>query len=263
MIPAPSASRRSRRIVLRLREDERRQEIVEAGIAVVQPMELLVDALQEPVLAERVPIGLGQEGEMDRRGADLLAQRPQAGDERRPRGVAVGLWRDQQPRTGDGRERHRDLELRIVAPAGALVGVGPAVVEDVLALAMGLRVAGRSGDDLAGAVPRPGHAPAASPSARRRSPNPRAPTGRRARRRGCGSRAAPPRCRPGAGRARAGRVRHGVPLRGRDGLEAIRDADLDFEGRAAHAAIMLLVAASDFDVGRCCCPLIPGQALWG
>ncbi len=87
---------------------------------------------------------------MDRRGADLLAQRPQAGDERRPRGVAVGLWRDQQPRTGHGRERHRDLELRIVAPAGALVGVGPAVVEDVLALAMGLRVAGRRGDDLAG-----------------------------------------------------------------------------------------------------------------
>ena len=67
------------------------------------------------------------------------------------RPMAAGLWRDQQPRTGNGRERHRDLELRIVAPAGALVGVGPAVVEDVLALGVGLRVAGRSGDDLAGA----------------------------------------------------------------------------------------------------------------
>ena len=53
---------------------------------------------------------------------------------------------------------------------------------------MRLHVAGRRGDDLAGAVLDQNMHRLPARCARRRSPNPRAPTGRRARRRGCGSR---------------------------------------------------------------------------
>ena len=55
--------------------------------------------------------------------------------------------RDQQPAPGHRRERRGDLKLGIVAPAGALVGVGPGVVEHIFALAVALEIAGRGGDD--------------------------------------------------------------------------------------------------------------------
>ena len=41
-----------------------------------------------------------------------------------------------------------DLQLRIVAAAGALVGIGPAAVEDILALRMRFQIAGHDADDL-------------------------------------------------------------------------------------------------------------------
>ena len=56
------------------------------------------------------------------------------------------VGRDQEPPPGDRRERRSDLEFGIVAPAGALVGVGPGVIEHVLALAMALEIAGGGGD---------------------------------------------------------------------------------------------------------------------
>ena len=51
-----------------------------------------------------------------------------------------------------GRERRGDLKLRIVAPARPLIGVRPAVVEDIFALAVALEIAGRGGDDAPAAV---------------------------------------------------------------------------------------------------------------
>ena len=66
-MPGSSASLRSRRIVLRLRDDSAAQEIVEGRVAVILPVELLVGALQEAVLAEQAPFGLGQEGDVHRR----------------------------------------------------------------------------------------------------------------------------------------------------------------------------------------------------
>ncbi len=57
-----------------------------------------------------------------------------------------GVGRDQKPAPGDRRERGGDLEFGIVAPAGALVGVGPGVVEHVFALAVALEIAGGGGD---------------------------------------------------------------------------------------------------------------------
>ena len=53
---------------------------------------------------------------------------------------------DEKTATGDGRERHGDLQLRVVAPAGALEGVGPLVIEDVLAIGMRSSVHRRDAD---------------------------------------------------------------------------------------------------------------------
>src|SRR6185437_3997714 len=58
----------------------------------------------------------------------------------------------EQARPGDRRERHSDLELRIVIAAGALEGVGPAVIEHVFALGVTLGVAGRDAEDRAAGV---------------------------------------------------------------------------------------------------------------
>ena len=80
---------------------EGRQEIVEAGVAVVEPMELLVVAVEQPVLAERLPSALGRKVRwIDEAPSSRGA--PASGDERRPRGAAVGLWRNRSrgPVTG-------------------------------------------------------------------------------------------------------------------------------------------------------------------
>ncbi len=53
---------------------------------------------------------------------------------------------DQEPASGRRRERHRDLELWIIAAAGALVGLGPAAVEHVFPARVAFDVAGRGGE---------------------------------------------------------------------------------------------------------------------
>ncbi len=50
-MPGASASLRSRRIVLRLREDRAAEKVVEARVAGIVPVELLVGALEEAALA--------------------------------------------------------------------------------------------------------------------------------------------------------------------------------------------------------------------
>ena len=52
---------------LALARGEAAKEVVEAGVAGILPMELLVGALQEAALAERAPFRLGQEGDVGRR----------------------------------------------------------------------------------------------------------------------------------------------------------------------------------------------------
>ena len=54
---------------------------VEGRVAGVLPVELLVGALQEAVLAEELPFGLGQEGDVDRGGLVPPAELDQAGGE--------------------------------------------------------------------------------------------------------------------------------------------------------------------------------------
>ena len=85
---------------------------------------------------------------MDRGGLALAAELDQAGGQRR-RATVLGVRAgpDQQPPAGRRRERHRDLELRVVVAAGALIGLGPAVVEDVFALRMRFQIAGHDAED--------------------------------------------------------------------------------------------------------------------
>ena len=73
---------------------------------------------------------LVDEGDV-RRGQAVLHRPPP-----RPRRASCCGAGAEQPPPGHRRERHRDLQLGIILPAGALQGVGPAVVEDIFALAV-------------------------------------------------------------------------------------------------------------------------------
>ena len=85
---------------------------------------------------------------MDGGGAGLVPQRPQAGDQHRRGSAALARRSNQEARAGDRRERHRDLELRVITPAGAVIGIGPGMVEDIFAHGMGLEIAGRGAEEL-------------------------------------------------------------------------------------------------------------------
>src|SRR5690606_7932060 len=54
--------------------------------------------------------------------------------------------RVQEARAAHGGEGHGAQQLGIVTPARALIGVGPAVVEDVFALAVALEIEGHDAD---------------------------------------------------------------------------------------------------------------------
>ena len=70
----------------------------------------------------------------------------------------ASAWRDfagmrtgphQEPAAGRRRERHRDLQFRVIAAAGMRIGLRPAVVEHVFAARVALEVAGRGGNERA------------------------------------------------------------------------------------------------------------------
>src|SRR6185295_16558784 len=88
---------------------QRRQEIVEALVAVVLPVVLEAAADQEAGAGERL-------------------------------GLVAGAERDEQAGASDGCERYRDLQLRVIAPAGTAIRVRPAMVEDVFAVGVALEV---------------------------------------------------------------------------------------------------------------------------
>ena len=127
---------------LALARGERRQERIEAGVAGVLPMELLVRALEVAARAQQVPFRLGREGDVNRRGASAPADIGERVGKMRAHRVGVRPRAREQSAAGRGRERHGNLQLRIVAAPGPLVGVRPAMVEDVFAARMGLHIAG-------------------------------------------------------------------------------------------------------------------------
>src|SRR5579872_1155187 len=55
----------------------------------------------------------------------------------------------QQPAAGRRREWHRDLKFWVVAAARALIGLGPAAVENVFAARVALQIAGSGGENAA------------------------------------------------------------------------------------------------------------------
>src|SRR5689334_15273363 len=99
-------------------------------------MELLVGALQIALAGKQTRFVLGQERDVDRRDVALVAERDQAGRERFLHRGGLRTGPREEARAGRRRERHADLELRVVAAPGALIGIGPAMVEDILALRM-------------------------------------------------------------------------------------------------------------------------------
>src|SRR5580704_3819739 len=118
---------------LALARGERAQEIVEIGVAVAKEMELLAIADQKAVFRQPFRILDGREGDVDRRRLGLFAQLAERPDQRLSRALGR-IGGDEEPASGHGRERHGHLELRIIVAPGALVGVGPGMVEYVLAL---------------------------------------------------------------------------------------------------------------------------------
>ena len=114
-------------------------------------MKLLSGALQEPARAERLPFRAGGKSDVERRGSGFFAKCAKPGNERLPRRFAVPR-RDEQPAAGDRRERHRDLQLWIIGQSRAVIGIGPAMIEDVLAHGMGLQIGRRGGGETAAGV---------------------------------------------------------------------------------------------------------------
>ena len=149
-MPFASASWRSRRMVLRLRAASAARKSSKRRIAGVLPMKLLIGALQESEFAEETEFRLGRKGDVN---AGCVVDAGKARSGRRPapggRLGAAGPGRTRSRASGRRRERHGDLELRIVAAAGALISLGPAAVEHVFAARMALEVAGRGGKQRA------------------------------------------------------------------------------------------------------------------
>ena len=128
---------------------QRGQEIVERPVAGIVPVKLLVVAQQEAVPAQKLCLCLAGKRHMHGGGVGRVAQRHQPARQRGSDPLAIDAVADQQPRAGGGRKGHRSLQLRIIAAAGALIGIRPAAVEDVFALRMRFQIAGHDADDLA------------------------------------------------------------------------------------------------------------------
>ncbi len=129
---------------LALARGEVGEERLEIRVTGIEEMKLLAGALQEAGFAKRLPFLGGRKGDMDRRGAGLLTQRAQPGDQCLARSGIVFVG-NEQPAPVDRRERHADLELRVVIATRPLIRIGPGVVENIFALRMGLQIAGRDG----------------------------------------------------------------------------------------------------------------------
>ena len=69
-------------------------------IAVVVPVKLLVVALQEAVLGQKLPFGFAREGDVNRGGLGRAAQRHQPARQRIADAVGIDAVADQQPRAG-------------------------------------------------------------------------------------------------------------------------------------------------------------------
>ena len=147
---------------------ERGKVVGEGLVPVVGPVELLAHALEEPGLEQDVGVGILGEIDVQRGNPALPGEFDEPGDQRRL-GVGRCVGRDQQARPRHRGERHRAQGFRIIAPAGALIGVGPPIIKDVLAVGMALQIKRDDADDAP--APNRRARDAAAPSRCARSPS--------------------------------------------------------------------------------------------
>ena len=124
------------------------QEVLEAGIAAIFPVKLLRYAVQKAHFGPRLGLCLGAEGDVQGRQAVALGQLdrpPDQGGAPDPVPARTGQQAPARCRC----EGHGHLELGVIAPAGLLIGMGPVVIEDVLALAVALGIERCDGNHLA------------------------------------------------------------------------------------------------------------------
>ena len=151
-MPLASASRRSRRIVLRLRDDSAARKSSKLPKPVLSQWNCWSVRSRKPRSPSSAPLRLGHERHMH-------AEKRRAAC-RVPPGLAPapGRWRRRRrpvppgARPGRRRERHCDLQFRVIAAAGALIGFGPAAIEHIFAERMGFKVARHDADERAAAV---------------------------------------------------------------------------------------------------------------
>ncbi len=120
------------------------EEGVEIFIIAVVPVILQPVALDPPARHRRRDLARGAEGDVRRR--QLVLHR-----DRFKRGKKGGRLVAEQAAARAGRERHGHLQLGIISPAGPLPRLGPAVIEHIFALTVGLQI-GRGGTDRAAAL---------------------------------------------------------------------------------------------------------------
>ena len=108
-------------------------------------MELRIGAVKPGPALDGARVLLWHEGDVNRRRLALLAEVYKACRQLRPQGRRGR----QKARAGRRRERHGALELRVIAPAGAAIGIGPAVIENIFAIAVVLEIAGHNANDAA------------------------------------------------------------------------------------------------------------------
>jgi len=112
---------------------ERGEVVVEILVPVIDPMELLAHPLEEPGVEEGLGVGVLGEMDVQRRDPALAGELDEAGESASPwcqagrRGAPARAARD-------GGERASAERLRVINGAAALIGVGPAMVEDVFAV---------------------------------------------------------------------------------------------------------------------------------
>src|SRR5271170_1584144 len=126
-------------------------------------MELLVGALEVARLSSRVPFVLREKCDVKRRSVQLADGRGARSQQHRPYTVFIAGRRHEEARSGDGREGHRGLQLRIIVSAGPLQSLRPALIEDVFALTMVFQIKRQNSrdsivffdDKMTGPPPRP------------------------------------------------------------------------------------------------------------
>ena len=134
---------------LSLAGGERRKKRLEARVTGVLPVELLVRTLEVAACAEEFPFRFGREGDVNRGAAGTPTHVRERIGEMRAHGIGLRARSREQPAACCRRERHGHLELRIIAASGALIGLRPAMIENVFAARMGFHVAGDGAEQAA------------------------------------------------------------------------------------------------------------------